>query len=72
MSSVETGSGGMIYAHTSIHGDRFSYLSNITVNAATIRKDVMLVLLMGDIYELRRSDRVRCHDIVTYKPVAKR
>jgi hypothetical protein len=38
--------------YSKFHENRFGHLSNITVTTATICEDVMLVLLMGRIYDL--------------------
>jgi hypothetical protein len=48
--------------HIKFHGDRFRHSSNIKVIASTIAEAVVLVLLMGGNYEVRRWDDFRCHD----------
>jgi hypothetical protein len=64
--AVELVSGGMIYIYiyiyTKFHYDRFRYLSRIAVITSTTRETAMLVLLMGWMYEVCRSDWLKWHD----------
>jgi hypothetical protein len=46
--------------------DLLRYLSDVTVNTATVLGPVVLVLLMWSIYELRRWNGLRWHDDITF------
>jgi hypothetical protein len=54
--------------HTMFHDDRFRHLSNTKVITTTVWEPAVLVLLMGEIYESRRWDEFRWHDIRTSFP----
>jgi hypothetical protein len=50
--------------HTKFLGDRFRHLSNITVNTVTVWEADMLVLLIGGVNEVGRSEGLIWYDSI--------
>jgi hypothetical protein len=63
--AVEMSLFGMIYIYIKFPNNLFRYLSNIKVITSTTSEAVVLVLLMGMIYEVRCGDGLVRHDICT-------